>query len=82
MRGEDRISILIMLECIIELILFKLLDNSKKFHPVNDPMVQIKIDQVKENIIISISDDGVNLSAEEHVRIWTPYYQSEEKITG
>ncbi len=67
---------------IIELILFKLLDNSKKFHPVNDPTVEIKIDQIKDNVIISLSDDGVQLSAEEHIKIWTPYYQAEEKITG
>lgn len=67
---------------IIELILFKLLDNSKKFHPLNDPIVEIKIDQIKDNVIISISDDGVQLSAEEHIKIWTPYYQAEEKITG
>ena len=67
---------------IIELILFKLLDNSKKFHPVNNPSVEIKIDQIKDNVIISLSDDGVQLSAEEHIKIWTPYYQAEEKITG
>jgi K+-sensing histidine kinase KdpD len=67
---------------IIELVLFKLLDNSKKFHPVNDPAIKINIAQIHDNVIITLSDDGIQLSAEEHIKIWTPYYQAEEKITG
>ncbi len=67
---------------IIELVIFKLLDNSKKFHPANDPTVEIKIKQSKDNVNILISDDGIKLSDEEHAKIWTPYYQAEEKITG
>ncbi len=67
---------------IIELILYKLFDNSKKFHPVNNPNIEVNIAQVKDNIVISLSDDGIQLSAEEHIKIWTPYYQAEEKLTG
>ena len=67
---------------IIELVLFKLFDNSKKFHPDNDPSIKIEISQIDDNIIITLSDNGVKLSAEEHIKIWSPYYQAEEKITG
>jgi DNA-binding response OmpR family regulator len=67
---------------IFELIMFKLLDNSKKFHPENNPSIEVKIDRIKNNVIVSFSDDGLQLSAEEHIKIWTPYYQAEEKMTG
>ncbi len=77
--GEIKLNIPID---IIELILYKLFDNSRKFHPVNDPAIKINIAQTNNNVIISISDDGVKLTAEEHLKIWAPYYQAEKIITG
>lgn len=67
----------------MELILGELLENSKKFHPKHAPEITIKVDRPdKQNIRISIQDDGLYLTAEQLSWAWLPYFQSEKSFTG
>lgn len=67
----------------LELALSEALENTKKFHPQRDPKVEISIGQPDEQIIlIRISDDGSNLSAEQLSWAWLPYFQGEKAFTG
>jgi two-component system cell cycle response regulator len=68
---------------IFEIILLKILENSKKFHPDNMPKIEIKVSAAdSKNIKIQIGDNGISLSPDELSKIWTPYYQVDKYITG
>jgi K+-sensing histidine kinase KdpD len=67
----------------IELILWEILENSKKFHPQNTPTVQVIVSQNGADAIsIKIEDDGMALSPEQLSQMWMPYYQGEKYSTG
>jgi two-component system cell cycle response regulator len=60
----------------VELILWEILENAKKFHPRQAPNVQVHTTRSASNqISIQIRDDGLTLSPEQLARIWMPYYQ-------
>ncbi|KAF0233969.1 MAG: putative two-component response regulator, partial [bacterium] len=66
-----------------ELILKEVLENSKKFHPTEEPKIDIILQKVDaKHISIEICDDGVNLSYEQLVQVWQPYHQVEKLLTG
>lgn len=68
---------------VIEVILHELLDNAKKFHPHQQPSVEIKISQhVPDWVTLQVCDDGIKLSLEEVSQAWTPYYQGGKFFTG
>jgi PAS domain S-box-containing protein len=68
----------------VELILFELCENAKKFHPQGSPHIRIEIAKAMTpaGIRLRISDDGVTLSPEKINQIWQPYYQAESHFTG
>jgi len=67
----------------IELMLSELLENARKFHPRQEPAVDIRVSRSSATLVtIRISDDGLTLSPEQLARAWTPYYQGEKYFTG
>lgn len=69
---------------VVEVILHELLDNAKKFHPRQQPSVEIKIYQHTHPnwVVLQVCDDGIELSLEEISQAWTPYYQGGKFFTG
>lgn len=66
-----------------ELILWELLENTKKFHPQGLPKVEIVLTKTSpKEINIKICDDGMTLTQAQLVRAWLPYEQIEEKLSG
>jgi signal transduction histidine kinase len=65
-------------------ILWEVIENAKKFHPENDPSVQVfAFRMTKANEIgIWVGDDGLTLSPEQLAQVWMPYYQGEKAFTG
>ncbi len=67
----------------MELVLWELLENTKKFHPEHTPKVSIALKRVNNNeISLQVRDNGISLSPEQLARAWTPYYQGEKHFTG
>lgn len=65
-----------------ELIFWEILENAKKFHPQESPMIEISLGSVFGRARIQVHDDGLTLSPEQLINIWTPYYQAEKYFTG
>ncbi len=66
----------------VELILWELFENAKKFHPQQSPKLEIVLSRVPEGVRLQIRDDGTSLSSDQLARIWIPYYQVEKRFTG
>ncbi|MCB0190498.1 MAG: response regulator [Anaerolineae bacterium] len=67
----------------VELILIEILENAKKFHPNQNPSIDVSVSCVgSEKIVLKISDNGVTLSPDQLRKAWTPYYQGEKYFTG
>ena len=73
----------------MELVLWELLENAKKFHPQQSPTVDIKLSGVSNGVCraatgvrIRVCDDGLTLSPDQLVKMWIPYYQAERYFTG
>jgi two-component system cell cycle response regulator len=67
----------------VELALYEILENTKKFHPEHTPAVDVAVLQDSEQrALLSIADDGVSVSPEHLAHIWYPYYQGEKYFTG
>ena len=67
----------------IELILWETLENAKKFHPQQNPSVEVTVSHTgPTEIRLQIQDDGVTVSPEHLAKLWTPYYQGEKYFTG
>lgn len=66
----------------IEIVLQEILENSQKFHPQQDPTIELKISQRDNHIRIQVVDDGLSLRPEQLTKIWVPYYQVERYFTG
>jgi two-component system, cell cycle response regulator len=74
---------LIFDENILDLILAKIFDNSKKFHPDQNPDIDVEIAITDSEFVrIRIGDNGVNLSPKQLLEMWGPYYQLEKSFTG
>jgi len=67
---------------ILKLILSELLENAKRFHPLQSPNLEITVAGVAGNVQIQICDDGLALSPDHLAKIWIPYYQAEKYFTG
>jgi len=65
-----------------ELILIELLGNAKKFHPEQQPHIEVTITPMGHAVLIRVGDNGVTLSPEQLTRAWVPYYQGEKHFTG
>ena len=67
----------------VEVILLEILENAKKFHPRNMPVIAIDIATTGvQQVRIQVCDDGLTLSPEQLVRMWMPYYQVDKFTTG
>ena len=67
----------------IEAIMWEVLENAKKFHPEQDPSIQVFAFMMKSNEVgIWLGDDGLSLSPEQLAQVWMPYYQGEKAFTG
>ena len=67
----------------MELALREILENAKKFHPQRTPTVEVTVSQASDtDICLQVCDDGLTLSPEQLVQVWTPYYQAEKNFTG
>ncbi|MBN1886936.1 MAG: response regulator [Thermoflexales bacterium] len=67
----------------VELILWEILENALKFHPMQAPSVQVHIARpTPHQISIRIRDDGLTLPPEQLAHIWRPYYQVDKLSSG
>jgi two-component system cell cycle response regulator len=67
----------------MELALREILENARKFHPRRTPAVEVIASRASDtDICLQICDDGLTLSPEQLVQVWTPYYQAERNFTG
>ncbi|MBT9589230.1 response regulator [bacterium] len=66
----------------LEIVLWELLQNSKKFHPQQQPRVMVTLQCQAEKVLLQLIDDGISLSPEQLSRAFTPYYQGERTFTG
>lgn len=66
----------------MELILLELFGNSKKFHPLGRPQMQLRARRSGDRVVMEIEDDGVSLTPEQLQRATQPYYQGERRFTG
>ena len=67
----------------MQIILWEILDNAKKFHPEHFPKVEIEIiERQSGRVLISFADDGISLPPEQLTRAIIPYYQGEKTFTG
>lgn len=66
----------------MELILWRLLDNAKKFHPQQAPhILVVLLPGPPGRLTLKIVDDGVRLSPEQLQRVWRPFFQAEKDVT-
>ncbi len=78
--GEARV---VLSQRAIELVLWEILENAKKFHPEQASTVEVLISRSSlKEISIQVRDDGLTLSPEQLAQVWTPYYQGEKYFTG
>lgn len=67
----------------VEVILWEVLENAKKFHPNSNPTVELRVSRAGSSAVrISVRDDGVSLPPEQIRQAWMPYYQGEKEFTG
>lgn len=68
----------------LELILYELLENSKKFHLTHTPRTIVATLPSADNthLLLRVIDDGQHLTPEQLAHIWRPYYQAEKSFTG
>lgn len=67
----------------VELILHELLDNAHKFHPQQDPHVEVIVCPLEGNRVrLSLCDDGLTLTAQQLRWALMPYFQGEKHFTG
>ena len=66
----------------LELILWELLENAKKFHPRHSPTVEVTVSLADGALRLRVGDDGLTLSPEQLLKIWMPYYQAEKGFSG
>lgn len=79
----DKNNEIILSERAVELILWELLENAKKFHPHESPDILVTItDDQDSTVIITVVDNGINLAPSQLEKMWVPYYQAERYFTG
>jgi DNA-binding response OmpR family regulator len=67
----------------MELIIYEILGNSQKFHPTNEPHVQIEISVSKtQDILLRFSNNSPCMTAEQLNLATKPYLQGEKWFTG
>ena len=68
---------------VIERILYLLLDNAIKFHPLGTPQVRITMcDEEPDSVRLQVEDDGPGIPPELWERVWQPLYQIDREGAG
>ncbi len=67
----------------MEWIVFELFANARKFHPSQDPHVEIAVSNPQPGLVrMTLRDDGVHLAPSQIAQVWQAYYQAEKGFTG
>jgi signal transduction histidine kinase len=66
----------------LQLILGELIENARKFHPRQDPAIEIAIAREGNTLQLHVRDNGLSLAPDQLGRVWLPYYQGERFFTG
>lgn len=67
----------------VEVLLWEILGNSKKFHPTHTPKLIVEVSPTNSaGINFQFKDDGITLSPKQLSTAWLPYYQGEKDFTG
>jgi signal transduction histidine kinase/CheY-like chemotaxis protein len=67
----------------LEIILHELMENSRKFHPTHDPVIDISVAESEPGFIqMIVADNSLTLSVEQLQWAWLPYFQGEKDFTG
>jgi two-component system cell cycle response regulator len=74
---------LVLSERAVELILWELVGNAKKFHPSRAPSIEVvAYRSAPDEATLKVIDDGLTLSPGQLAYLWIPYYQGEKFFTG
>jgi len=65
-----------------ELMVWELLQNSKKFHPQGQPEIEVRVRHRDSKATLEFWDDGSRLTPEQLQKAFLPYYQGEKGYTG
>lgn len=67
----------------MEILLWEILGNSKKFHPQNTPSINVEVlPGNSPQVHFQFTDNGIHLSPKQLTTAWLPYYQGEKDFTG
>lgn len=67
----------------MEILLWEILGNSKKFHPQKNPNIKVEVlPGNSPEIHFQFTDDGIHLSPKQLTTAMLPYYQGEKDFTG
>lgn len=66
----------------IELLIAELLENARKFHPLQRPAVAVSIRRRVDRVAITVADNGLHLTQSQLRLIWEPYQQIDHDFTG
>jgi signal transduction histidine kinase len=67
----------------LDLVLWEVLENAKKFHPQHDPKIDVTVAPGDiGSTRLQIQDDGIALSPKQLLWAWMPYIQGEKFLTG
>ena len=66
----------------LDIVLWELLENAKKFHPTGAPTVKVVAAPAGEGrMSLLIADNGSSLTPQQLANVWSPYYQGEKRLT-
>ena len=66
----------------LQLIIGELFENARKFHPQQNPVIDISAASIDSLLELHVRDDGLSLAPDQLAQVWLPYYQSERFFTG
>jgi DNA-binding response OmpR family regulator len=66
----------------LQLILGELIENARKFHPSQNPTIEITTARDNNSLLMHVCDNGQSLAPSQLARVWLPYYQGERYFTG
>lgn len=65
---------------LLEMMIEEFLVNSMQFNFRPDPVIQIRIKEIKDHILVEISDNGIGIREEEKDKIFEMFYKSEKSL--
>jgi DNA-binding response OmpR family regulator/anti-sigma regulatory factor (Ser/Thr protein kinase) len=66
----------------LEMAIYEILDNAKKFHPDHTPHIEVFISAQESGLQVWFLDDGPGMTAGQIARTGQPYFQGEKWFTG